>query len=432
MRKYAFIIAAILIMPIGVVCAYSSGDNSNRLSNASSSVFSPGYINAAKQKTDAVIGQNDPKKSFFERLVDNIKGGVEKNVGKAVNTKATVEVKKKTSTRNTARRGDTPIVMSPNVDTGEIPAYIRDEIQKYIGDHNNGYAGDYTLKKSNGNYYAFWNDSYTSIKAQTFNSEGGAISGSLSSLTGGRSLISALISNVTVLPGGSVAAFWIEVYSNYNYSLKTQTFNSKGGAISESLSTLTGDRLLNGALISNVTVLHNGSIAVFWYERDLNNKYSIKTQRFNSKGIAIDESLSTLTEDRLLNNAYISNVTVLPNGSVAVFWSEQGSNNKYSLKTQRFNSNGIAIDKSLSTLTGDRLLDGTDISRVAILPDDSIAVFWYECDLSNIYSIKTQSFNSSGIAIDGSLYTLTGDRLLNGIYIGNVTIIPNDGSVAVF
>ncbi len=77
--------------------AYDGSDNSDRLSNGSSSVFSPGYINAAKQKTEAVISQMDPKKSFMERLVDNIKAGVADNVDDAADTKVTAEVKMKKS-----------------------------------------------------------------------------------------------------------------------------------------------------------------------------------------------------------------------------------------------------------------------------------------------------------------------------------------------
>jgi hypothetical protein len=88
------ILAALLIMPLGSAYAY---DGSDKLSDGSSSVFSPGYINAAKQKTEAVIAQLDPKKSFMERLVENIKNGVSGNVDKTADTKVTADIKNKTS-----------------------------------------------------------------------------------------------------------------------------------------------------------------------------------------------------------------------------------------------------------------------------------------------------------------------------------------------
>ena len=68
MKTFKTLILMMLILPCAAY-SYDAVDNSDRLSGASSSVFSPGYINAAKQKTEAVISQMDPKKSFMERLV---------------------------------------------------------------------------------------------------------------------------------------------------------------------------------------------------------------------------------------------------------------------------------------------------------------------------------------------------------------------------
>jgi len=86
------------------VYAYGTGDNSDRLSGASSSIFSPGYINAAKYQTEAILGQLDPRKSFMERLVENIKNNVGKNVDEDVKTKETVDIKKKTSSAPTVSK----------------------------------------------------------------------------------------------------------------------------------------------------------------------------------------------------------------------------------------------------------------------------------------------------------------------------------------
>jgi len=87
--------------------AYEGSDNSDRLSSTSSSVFSPGYINAAKQKTEAITNQMYPQKSFMERLVENIKGGVANNVDEAADTKVVADVKKKTSLNASTKTDDT-------------------------------------------------------------------------------------------------------------------------------------------------------------------------------------------------------------------------------------------------------------------------------------------------------------------------------------
>ena len=485
---FAIIIAAFLIMPIGIVCAYSSGDNSDRLSSGSSSVFSPGYINAAKQKTEVIRDQVYPQKSFMERLVESIKKGLSNNVDETADTKVTADVKKKTSAKNTAVQSVNAVEAFVNLNLDEVPAYVRDEIQNYVGAHNNSYSDAYTLKYSNDKYYVFWKDSVSSIKAQTFDSSGTpifetptsltgggllsaayyedevsilpngtvavfwsetdsnsnyslktqrfdssgiVIPGSLTILTGGRLLTEASIGDVSILPNGKVAVFWVESDSNYNYSLKTQTFNSSGVAIPETLFTLTDNRLLYAVNPQNVSILHGGNVAVFWYESDLNYKYSLKTQTFDPNGIAIVGSLASLTGGRLLNSALIDNVSILSNGNIAVFWYEMDSNYQRSLKTQRFNSSGIVMPGTLTSLTGDRLLNDANTQNISILPNGNVTVFWNEIDANYNYSLRTQTFNSEGITIDGSLISLTADRLLDCSGIKNVSILPN-GSVAVF
>jgi len=95
---------AIILTSVCAACAYDTDGNNDRLSSASSSIFSPGYINAAKYQTEAILGQLDPKKSFMERLIENIKGNVADNVDKTANTKATVEIKKKASSASASKK----------------------------------------------------------------------------------------------------------------------------------------------------------------------------------------------------------------------------------------------------------------------------------------------------------------------------------------
>jgi len=425
-----------IIMMLILQCtayAYDAGDNSDRLSSTSSSVFSPGYINAAKQKTESIRDQMYPQKSFMERLMENIKGGVADNVDKAANTKATPEIKKKTSAKITSTQAsEVPVTTPVSLKPDEIPDYIRDEIQKYIDGLNNGYRSDYTLKQSNGKYYAFWKYSLTGIKAQTFDSSGIAIYETPIILTGGRSLNSASINSISILPNGNVAVFWDERDSAGKYFLKTQRFDSGGIAISETLTTVTGDGLLYAVYIDRISVLTNGSIAVFWKESGSNSRESIKVQMFNSGGIAIYETPISLTGSRSLFFADISNVSVLANGNVVVFWYERDSaGDKYSIRTQTFDSNGLAISGSTAILTGGRILNYAYIENVSVLPSGNVTVLWKEADLNYKYSLKIQTFDPSGVAIPGSLTPLTGGELLGNATLKNVSILPN-GNLAVF
>ena len=45
-------------------------DDSNRYRDDSSSVFSPGYLNAAKYQAEAVINQQTPQKSLIANMID--------------------------------------------------------------------------------------------------------------------------------------------------------------------------------------------------------------------------------------------------------------------------------------------------------------------------------------------------------------------------
>ncbi len=71
-------------------------DKTDRLSQEQSSVFSPGYINASKQKTESIIGQLDPKKSFMDRIVENVQNRLSNKVAEDSTDRTQPELKKKT------------------------------------------------------------------------------------------------------------------------------------------------------------------------------------------------------------------------------------------------------------------------------------------------------------------------------------------------
>jgi len=70
-------------------------DKTDRLSNDQAGIFSPGYINAAKQKTEAVINQLNPKKSLMDRIAEYMQNKLSNKVNEAANNEIVPELKKK-------------------------------------------------------------------------------------------------------------------------------------------------------------------------------------------------------------------------------------------------------------------------------------------------------------------------------------------------
>ncbi|MCX5686555.1 MAG: dockerin type I domain-containing protein [Candidatus Omnitrophica bacterium] len=74
--KKIIIISAVMIaisfMGGGLLFANGADDNTDRLTSNQSHTFSPGYINAAKQQTDAILRQESSEKSLFDRAVEYV------------------------------------------------------------------------------------------------------------------------------------------------------------------------------------------------------------------------------------------------------------------------------------------------------------------------------------------------------------------------
>ncbi|MCX5686557.1 MAG: right-handed parallel beta-helix repeat-containing protein, partial [Candidatus Omnitrophica bacterium] len=61
------------------VFANGDNDNTDRLTSSQNYTFSPGYINAAKQQTDAILRKESPKKSLFDRAVEYVQSKLSNN-----------------------------------------------------------------------------------------------------------------------------------------------------------------------------------------------------------------------------------------------------------------------------------------------------------------------------------------------------------------
>lgn len=108
----ALILAALLTMPTVSSYAWDGSDNIDRLSNGQSSVFSPGYLNAAKEHAYEVIKQSYRSKGWWENLLDKINGKMSGDTGEQVNTKVIPEVKKKTSSSSRSSTTVVPVLIS--------------------------------------------------------------------------------------------------------------------------------------------------------------------------------------------------------------------------------------------------------------------------------------------------------------------------------
>lgn len=144
--KLLILMILVTMMPVGQAYAWGgSSDNTDRLSNGQSSVFSPGYLNAAKQQAYSIINQNSQPKSWWDTLVDKVKDKISDKVEEAANTKVQPEVKKKTSSGAQTPTINTSVYSAQyNVDVGDGSTRLINGIKHhFVGFSVGGYsAGD--------------------------------------------------------------------------------------------------------------------------------------------------------------------------------------------------------------------------------------------------------------------------------------------------
>ncbi len=91
----------LVTITISLICTgYSYAgvdDKSDRLFSDQAGIFSPGYINAAKQKTEAIINQSSKQKSLMENITDYVKNKLSSKVSEGALDKPAPELKKKSS-----------------------------------------------------------------------------------------------------------------------------------------------------------------------------------------------------------------------------------------------------------------------------------------------------------------------------------------------
>jgi len=253
----------------------------------------------------------------------------------------------------------TATVTSSELPLEEIPAYIKNVISEYLNEQEANVYG-HEIRSIGEQYVVFWRDDNDEDE------EGEE--------------------------EGEEEPEEEEEEENYTYTIKAQIFDMEGNATLDTPAPLTGDDPVNGADIQNVTTLSDGNIAVFWREYDDEAKeegyeeeadeegekegkeedyeedgeegeeeddedcnYIIKAQIFDTEGNAILNTPTTLntpsplTEDGLVININIQNVTTLSDGNIAVFWREYDEDSAYILKAQAVANDGKAIEMEAIT-----------------------------------------------------------------------------------
>ena len=89
-----FILAAVAVILAVSLSEYAYSDVESYMKRKSYAA-SPGYLNAAKQKTDEIINQAPKKNTFFEGVVEHLKNGLSRKVDDIGQNNVDVDLKKK-------------------------------------------------------------------------------------------------------------------------------------------------------------------------------------------------------------------------------------------------------------------------------------------------------------------------------------------------
>ncbi len=373
-------------------CALAGVDNSSeRLSESQFSTFSPGYINAAKQKTDAVINQLNIRKSFMDSVTEFVKGKLANKVTEDSQNAVAPELKRKkgSGAEQAVKTGEAVslsviAVSNPNnavveqalteisnnrgVDSGNIKyeglsngsvaftwmegsvlrSQIYDQNAKSLVENfvNASGSGDYLLKAlTNDTFVLGYNNAGTKFKI--YNADGSVYKDEFS---GGSAKLIGIDcgekASITALSDGRFAVAWST--NSYSYDGDNESYSSAPHAYFKIFDS-EGKSSANIALIAprdeswnihwnwdpKISMLASGDIVASWH-------YNQKSyfQIFDSSGVAIKgmETARSLSS----YNTQEANIRTLSDGSFLISWS--GGPGGWVSFVQKFDSEGNAMD----------------------------------------------------------------------------------------
>ncbi|MFA5143889.1 MAG: hypothetical protein WC522_06985 [Candidatus Omnitrophota bacterium] len=116
--KYYILIMLISSSALLVCVPFAYADDNNRYHSNSSSVFAPGYLNAAKYQAEAIIRQQTPKRSFLDDVAEFVLGKTSNKVDQAAQEKAAnapkLQQKQSSSNKTASARAASIIGHSPS------------------------------------------------------------------------------------------------------------------------------------------------------------------------------------------------------------------------------------------------------------------------------------------------------------------------------
>ena len=415
-KNIYIVIFTMVFISFAIIPIVYPDSNDNHYRDDSSSVFSPGYLNAAKYQAEAIMNQQQmPQKSLLQNIAEYVLGKTENTVQQDAADKPKPALQQKQSLSAGKAKVAAAVL---NITPGVIPADIRNSVQKYIMQASGTVEPGYQLQALTGKYFAAWAVAGTNaIKAQYFDAQGTAMGALLSLTTGSTNTVN--IDNVSILSNGNMAVLWDETSSGGGRTLNEQFFNSSGGHASTLIQ-------LAGAMyagISAVYILSGDDVEAAWCETDSNKDSILKTQFFTSMGV---EGASFATP--VANGVRLDNLSILSDGNVAVTWNDE---NSYALNTMFFDSQKVSSNV-VQLADGENSIFTTESDKVSVtvLSDDEVAVFWSEGESDGSRTVRGQFFSSDGAGISIPALEAPLNAGMIDASIDNVSIL-SDGSVAV-
>lgn len=293
--KPAFLLIAMVITSfMAMNCSYAGivNDRSNHLSNGQSSVFSPGYVNAAKQKTMDIISQASQYKSPIENAAEAVKNKLSNDVAEDGANEVTPELKKKKGTNAEGTNKKTESI-SEELDIAADPL-------TYSVDVGSGQNKEYD---SGGRLIAEVINGARHVYAGNFAAQNNQLAGYTGTMAIQNAMANAQNGDVVLVSVGTYSGFavtnGIKVYGGY----------SSDGSRDTSLSTITST--ISAANITETTILSG---------------FSVNGNGTLSRGIDVSNAGSEL---RIVGNE-IKNINVSGWGIIATQSSLVIENNKFS------------------------------------------------------------------------------------------------------
>jgi len=275
----------------------------------------------------------------------------------------------------------TPANVAP-IEVVDTPKEIPQPIIDFLNSKNNRVK--YDTVYSGGKYKVIWSECEDGIyniyiiKEQIFDSNAEKI-GEERVIGSGRG--NGGLDKVTMLPNGNTAVIWWTLTADLNHVLINMQFLDQDGE------SINSEEVFHGGSVSYyystyhptiypIVSLSNGNLAVIWLDNPADWVYyvptSLRVRFFNQNGKTIGQEHPLTANTR----CSLDSVANLPDGNIALFWTEAPSytyNPTYSLKAQSFNNAGEKIE-------GERILaafgpSGTSYKKID-LPNGNIAVFW--------------------------------------------------------